>query len=93
MEVDNIKAKEKNKALTATLLDISSKIQVLRDNVTRVPGARTELDQVIADTSIAKTRWTVMKSVVGAVIAGSGVDWARNETLRDLVLDNEDDMA
>lgn len=30
-----------------------------------------------------------MKSVVAAIVAGSGVDWARNGALRDLVVDEE----
>jgi len=38
---------------------------------------------------MAKKRWRIMKSVVAAIIAGSGVDWARNNDLRNLVLDEE----
>ncbi|KAK3899079.1 centromere protein H (CENP-H)-domain-containing protein [Staphylotrichum tortipilum] len=35
-------------------------------------------------------RWRVMKGLATASVAGSGIDWARDERLRDLVLDLHD---
>lgn len=50
-----------------------------------------QLDQAREDQAIARKRWRTMKTVVSAIIAGSGVDWARNGALRDLALDEEDE--
>lgn len=88
---DNIRAMEKNRALTATLLALTKKVQAQRDEVTKDWEVNTKLEGLRDDTATARQRWRIMKSVVTAVVAGSGVDWARDDTLRDLVLDGEKD--
>lgn len=88
---DNIRAMEKNRALTATLLALTKKVQAQRDEVTKDWEVNTKLEGLRDDTATARQRWRIMKSVVTAVVAGSGVDWARDDTLRDLVLDEEKD--
>ena len=35
-------------------------------------------------------RWRIMKGAASAIVAGSGIEWARDERLRDLVLDPPD---
>ena len=84
-----MKAMERNRVSTATLCDISSKTLALQSEVTNFPGTKAELDQVKGDATTARSRWRIMKSVVAAIVAGSGVDWAQDDTLRDLVLDAE----
>lgn len=49
------------------------------------------LHQLQDDLKSSRQRWRVMKGVTSGVVTGSGVDWARDETLRDLVLDPEND--
>ena len=89
LSADNIRAMEKNRALTATLLALVQKVQAQRDGFTKDEGFSTQLYRLREDTATARQRWRIMKSVVAAVIAGSGVDWARDDSLRDLVLDEE----
>lgn len=91
LSADNIRAMEKNRALTTTLLALAKKVQDQRDEVTQDQRFSAELDGLRHDTATARQRWRIMKSVVAAVIAGSGVDWARDDTLRDLVLDEEEE--
>lgn len=50
----------------------------------RVQGLEDELRK-------SRQRWKMMKGITSGVVAGSGVDWARDHVLRDLVLDPEDD--
>lgn len=38
-----------------------------------------------------RRKWRVVKGAASGIVAGSGVDWAADETLRDMVLDPEDD--
>ena len=89
LSADNTRAVEKNRVLTAALLALLKKVQAQRDEDTKDPKISAELDKLRDDNTIARQRWRIMKSVVAAVIAGSGVDWARDDTLRDLVLDEE----
>nr|5Z08_D Chain D, Cenp-H [Thermothielavioides terrestris NRRL 8126] len=37
-----------------------------------------------------RRRWRIMKGAASAIVAGSGIDWVRDERLRDLVLDLPD---
>ena len=90
-EVAVLKTMEHNRALTTILLGLNNTMQAQREKVMADPGLSMQIEQARADTKIAKKRWRIMKSVVAAVIAGSGVDWAHSDTLRDLVLDSEDD--
>lgn len=57
---------------------------------TNDPELRRRIENVRNDTKESQGRWRIMKSVVAAIIAGSGIDWARDEDLRELVLDDED---
>lgn len=41
-------------------------------------------------TLIAKKRWRIMKNFVAAIIVGSGVNWAQDEELKQLVLNDEE---
>lgn len=89
VEAENLKTIEQNRALTTTFLEVTQNGQDQRDRVLRESGARVQLDSLEEETAMARSRWRIMKSVVGAIIAGSGVDWVGDDTLRDLVLDEE----
>ena len=89
---DNIRAMEKNRALTATLLALAKKVQTQRDEVARDLRFGEQLDESRVDAATARRRWRIMKSVAAAVVAGSGIEWARDDTLQDLVLDEENEV-
>lgn len=91
LSVDNMRAMEKNRDLTTTVLALAKKVQARRDEVIEDARFNAQLDGLRDDVAIARQRWRIMKSVVVAVIAGSGVDWAGDDTLRDLVLDEENE--
>lgn len=80
---------EKNRALTTILLALIRDVQAQRDEITKEPRISVQLDGLRNEATTARQRWRIMKSVVAAVVAGSGVDWAQDDTLRDLVLDEE----
>ena len=86
---DNIRAMEKNRSLTVTLLALAKKVQDQRDEVSKDPRLGAQLDEMRKDTATARQRWRIMKSVIAAVVAGSGLDWAGDESLREVVLDEE----
>jgi hypothetical protein len=55
------------------------------------PGIRAQLDELEESLRVSRQRWRIMKGTASAVVAGSGVDWSRDATLRELVLDTEGD--
>lgn len=55
------------------------------------PKIRTKLEKLKEEARNSRLKWRVMKSVVSATIAGSGLNWALDDELRDLVLDDEED--
>jgi hypothetical protein len=90
-EVDNLRTLEQNRELTASLHVLTTELQARQDSVLANSSLSAQLDQAREDQAIARKRWRIMKTVVSAIIAGSGVDWARNGALRDLALDEEDE--
>lgn len=54
------------------------------------PKFRRQLEDLEAEMKISRQRWRIMKGTASATIAGSGVDWARDPTLLDIVLDKEE---
>ena len=55
------------------------------------PALRTQVRDLEAEVRDARRRWRVVKAGAAAVVAGSGVDWARDPALRDVVLDGGDE--
>ncbi|KAK1828197.1 centromere protein H (CENP-H)-domain-containing protein [Podospora conica] len=39
----------------------------------------------------SRQRWKIMKGTASAIVAGSGLDWVRDERLRDMVIDSTND--
>ena len=66
-----------------------------REKVEEVKDARVrgELERLEEESKAARREWRVWKSVVGGIVAGSGVDWAGDPKLLEVVLDAEDEMG
>ncbi|MCJ1236569.1 hypothetical protein MMC14_004550 [Varicellaria rhodocarpa] len=89
-ETQNLIYQKKNKVLADDLLTLAGKLQEIRVEEIEDPQSRIQLEHLRSDTKESKRKRRVMKSVVGAIIAGSGVEWAHDDELRDLVLNDED---
>ncbi len=90
-EAENIRALAQNRETATTLLNLANQTKSKRANAIRDSNSSNQVKRLRADTKIARTRWRIMKSVVAAIIVGSGIDWAADTELRDLVLDEEDE--
>jgi hypothetical protein len=53
------------------------------------PKARQQLDELEVKMKTGRQRWRIMKETASATIAGSGIDWARDPKLLEIVLDND----
>ncbi|KAI1324996.1 centromere protein H (CENP-H)-domain-containing protein [Xylariaceae sp. FL0255] len=50
-----------------------------------------EIASLEAQVKTSRQKWRVLKGTASAIVAGSGVDWARDAELTDIVLDPDDD--
>ncbi|KAI0125491.1 centromere protein H (CENP-H)-domain-containing protein [Xylariales sp. AK1849] len=55
------------------------------------PGQAEEITRLVKEVKTSRQRWRVMKATASAIVAGSGVDWARDEELSKMVLDDDED--
>ena len=90
VERDNIITMKKNQELTATLFSLIDQVKEPKVEDIEDGELRVQVESVEVDLKEAKRRWRIVKSLVVAVVTGSGVNWAQDEELRDLVLDDEE---
>ncbi|EON65256.1 hypothetical protein W97_04493 [Coniosporium apollinis CBS 100218] len=92
-ERGNVIANEKNRELTQTLLALAEETKSEKTEVVQDPKLRSKLEGLDAQIRASRREWRTMKGITAAVIAGSGVDWARDDALRGLVMDDEEDLG
>ncbi|PYI17296.1 hypothetical protein BO86DRAFT_386170 [Aspergillus japonicus CBS 114.51] len=90
LEVENLQLHQKNQELVRELLSLTEDDDSWREDLDD-PELKSQLEQSEADHRRSKARWTVMKSIASAIVVGSEVNWAEDETLTALVLDESDD--
>ncbi|KAI9813719.1 MAG: hypothetical protein M1832_006092 [Thelocarpon impressellum] len=91
-ETEHVMASRRNAESTQTLLRLAEETRTHVEDV-REQRVRAQLGELEREVKIRRSRQRVMKSIVSAVVAGSGVDWARDERLRELVMDDEEGDA
>jgi hypothetical protein len=85
-EVENRQVTKTNQELTHTMLDLTKEDQSWRDAISDT-SLKDQLQEIEADRQRSKAKWDTIKAIVSATIVNSGVDWARDDQLRELVLD------
>ena len=91
-EQENIEMMAKNKALASRMLDLAKDVKIEKVEEVRDARMRSQLEKLEGDVSNARKEWRIWKSVVGGIIAGSGVDWAADTKLLEVVMDEEDEI-
>ncbi|OAX80185.1 hypothetical protein ACJ72_05482 [Emergomyces africanus] len=91
-KVDNIHGNTKNQELVQTLLGLTSTEKSWRDKITD-PNLISQLETLEKESKAEKANWVTMKHVVSAAIVASGIDWAEDEELHDLVVDDASDFT
>ena len=89
-QTENIKAAKENRELAATLWSLTDQLKKRDIESINDPEVKQQLEGLQAETKESKQQYRVMKGLVGGVVAASGVDWAADDELRDIVLDAED---
>ncbi|KAK5990522.1 hypothetical protein PT974_08791 [Cladobotryum mycophilum] len=89
VQVETIRVCRENVALTAQLFELTEQARQKTAGHVDDPEARDDLERLEREVKSSRQRWRVMKGVASGIIAGSGIDWVRNDDLRDIVLDPE----
>ena len=78
-----------NQELVRQLLELTQQDSSWREKI--ADSQLSELETLEADLKDRKARWDTMKNIASAVVVASGLDWADDDILRALVLDESDD--
>jgi ATP phosphoribosyltransferase regulatory subunit HisZ len=89
-EVENLQINKGNQELVRQLLELTRQDDSWREKLQDATLA-SQLDDLEIDLKKRRAQWEVMKSVASAMVVGSGLDWADDEKLQALVLDESDD--
>lgn len=91
-QAESLRAARRNVELTSELLRLAAESRARSEvNAEDHPEAAGRLRRLEEQVKTSRQRWRVMKGTASAVVAGSGVDWTRDATLREIVLDLEDE--
>lgn len=90
-EADTLRLSKQNAESAAEVLELATEAKRYQAEAVSDPAYAEEIAQLEADVRTSRRRWRVMKATASAIVAGSGVDWARDDELRAIVLDEDED--
>ncbi|CAG8886953.1 unnamed protein product [Penicillium egyptiacum] len=90
VEVKNLQINRENQELVRQLLELTKEDPSWREKL-EDPELLSQLDSFETDLKARKVQWETMKSIASAVVVASGLNWADDDVLRALVLDESDD--
>ena len=84
-----MRVRDENRSLAKTILEWTADDNNDPGSI-EDPDFQEELEELRAGSKAEKRQYRIMKSLVSAIVAGSGYDWSQDEELRNLVMDVED---
>ncbi|KAF3038720.1 hypothetical protein E8E11_003295 [Didymella keratinophila] len=90
-EQANIVANQKNRQLSKTMLALAEAMKAQSAEDIEDPKLREQIKTVDKELKESRRRMKTLKGILSAMIVGSGINWAADESLTRLVLDDEDD--
>ncbi|KAF3042424.1 hypothetical protein E8E12_008726 [Didymella heteroderae] len=90
-EQANIVANQKNRELSKTMLALAEAMKAQSADDIEDPKLREQIRTVEKELKESRRRMKTLKGILSAMIVGSGINWAADESLTELVLDDEDD--
>ena len=85
----NLDHTNKNRALSKDIVRLGKQSEATADKI-EDPALKDRLEVLRTKTREEKRQYRIIKSLASGIVAGSGFDWAMNDELRDIVLDDED---
>lgn len=90
-EIKNMKMNDENRDLVRTLFELTKPHEKTGKDLITDPEIRGKVESAEAENRQKRADWVTMKRIVSAAIVASGVDWAGDERLRELVVDESSD--
>jgi hypothetical protein len=90
-EQGNIIANRKNRELAATMLVLAEKMKTQSAKDIEDPRLRDQIAAEEKELKESRRRMKTLKGILSAMIVGSGINWAADEDLTELVMDDEED--
>jgi len=87
----NIIANRKNRELSATMLAMAEEMKAQSAKDIEDPRLRDQVGAVEKELKDSRRRMKTLKGILSAMIVGSGINWAADEGLTELVMDDEED--
>lgn len=91
MEQANITANQKNRELSKTMLALAEATKSHSAEQIEDPGLQEQISSAEKELKESRRRMKTLKGIISAMIVGSGINWAADEKLTELVMDDEDD--
>jgi hypothetical protein len=91
VESRSLRLSRQNVDLAAEVLSLAEETHKHKDAVKEDSEQAKQIVQLEREVKASRQRWRVMKATASAIVAGSGVEWAADEHLRSMVLDEDDD--
>lgn len=91
-EAEVLRAARRNRELAAEVLRLAREADRGRTGAAGGggdPAAEAQVAELERRLAASRQKWRVMKGTASGIVAGSGVDWAADPVLRDVVLDPE----
>ncbi|PBP28302.1 hypothetical protein BUE80_DR000640 [Diplocarpon rosae] len=89
LEAENVKIARTNAELATKMLALIEDANTKRTEEIEDSKLRSQLGDLQNKMKLSRRRWRIIKGTASATIAGSGIDWARDPELLDIVLDND----
>ncbi|KAH6616308.1 centromere protein H (CENP-H)-domain-containing protein [Boeremia exigua] len=90
-EQANIVANQRNRELSATMLALAEAMKLQSADDIDDPKLREQIRAVEKELKDSRKRMKTLKGIISAMIVGSGINWAADERLTELVMEDEDD--
>jgi hypothetical protein len=88
---DSLRLSRQNVELASQVLSLAEEANGNKTEAVADPNHAQEIARLESEVKASQQRWRVMKATASAMVAGSGVDWAADEALRAIVLDDDGD--
>ncbi|KAJ5989410.1 hypothetical protein N7481_004620 [Penicillium waksmanii] len=89
-EVANLQINQENQELVRQLLELTKQDETWREKL-KDAKLLSQLEQLETDFKSNKAQWDTMKHIASAMVVGSGLNWADDDQLQALVLDESED--
>lgn len=91
VQKEHIITARNNTELAALMTTLAKEASMQKKENIKDSKTRQQFDEVGKSSRASKRKWRIMKGTASATIVGSGVDWARDPELLEIVLDDEAD--